>query len=505
MNRALKIPIVFVLGLGLTLALLWLLGITTSSPTARAADLLHPAAAPGDVYCVTPESGSYVGCTQVFTNVQAAVDAASGGETIKVATGVYTDISAREGVTQVVYISKTVTIQGGYTTTNWTTPFPITQPTTLDAQGQGRVFYITGAVSPTLEGLRITGGDATGLGGESGSGFDAGGGIYILNAVATLRDNLISTNTAFYGGGLYLRGSSSALNGNSLTANTARGGGGLYMESSYATLYNNTMFSNTANGGGLRLARSQARLNRNFIASNTAPELGGGLYVDHQSNITLSQNAIISNSAGGCGGGLFLCEGQAALDSDLILSNVSHSSGGGLCIVQNYTATLTNVVVANNQIVGNSTDASGAGIYNFASLSRFLHATISSNTGGNGDGVYVDYDSYVALTNTILVSQTVGITATAGNTATLNGVLWYGNGANIGGAGTVTVTHEITGDPTFAPDGYHLTIRSAAIDQGVDAGVTTDIDSEPRPQGPAPDLGADEISLRYVYLPLVLR
>jgi len=35
--------------------------------------------------------------------------------------------------------------------------------------------------------------------------------------------------------------------------------------------------------------------------------------------------------------------------------------------------------------------------------------------------------------------------------------------------------------------------------------VTTDIDGEHRPQSPAPDLGADEISLRYVYLPLVLR
>ena len=76
-----------------------------------------------------------------------------------------------------------------------------------------------------------------------------------------------------------------------------------------------------------------------------------------------------------------------------------------------------------------------------------------------------------------------------------------------GGDGFITVTREITGDPAFAPDGYHLTAGSAAIDQGIDAGVTTDIDNQPRPQGIAPDLGADEYWLpdKRVYLPLVLR
>jgi uncharacterized repeat protein (TIGR01451 family) len=96
------------------------------------------------------------------------------------------------------------------------------------------------------------------------------------------------------------------------------------------------------------------------------------------------------------------------------------------------------------------------------------------------------------MTNSILVSQTVGITVTAGSTATLNGALWFGNGANTGGAGDITVNHEITGDLAFAPDGYHLTAASAAIDQGVDAGVTTDIDGDPRPIGAGYDLGADE-------------
>jgi hypothetical protein len=43
------------------------------------------------------------------------VDAASSGDEIRVATGTYTDIHQRAGITQVVYITKTVTVRGGYT------------------------------------------------------------------------------------------------------------------------------------------------------------------------------------------------------------------------------------------------------------------------------------------------------------------------------------------------------------------------------------------------------
>jgi hypothetical protein len=113
------------------------------------------------------------------------------------------------------------------------------------------------------------------------------------------------------------------------------------------------------------------------------------------------------------------------------------------------------------------------------------------------------------MTDSILVDHGVGITATAGtmgmtNTATLDGVLWYGNGTNTGGGGVIHVTNATTGDPAFAPDGYHLRPFSAAIDQGVGPGGVPDIDGDIRPIGPAVDLGADEAP-RWIFLPLVMR
>ncbi len=103
-------------GMGLMLALVWLLSSLRNAelPVAYAAEL-H--------VCLG-------GCP--YASIQAAIDAASDGDVVKVAAGTYTGVNVRPRnditttgvVTQMVYVSKTITIQGGYTTTNWTTSGP---------------------------------------------------------------------------------------------------------------------------------------------------------------------------------------------------------------------------------------------------------------------------------------------------------------------------------------------------------------------------------------------
>ena len=469
--RTKQLFISLTLGLGLTLALLWLLGGVTL-PVAHAAPSQCPNQRPllqaGDVITVCLGGG----CD--YASIQAAVDAADSGDEILVAAGVYTDIHQRDTITQVVYISKTVTIRGGYNA-DFSAWDPDTYSTTLDAQGQGRVLYIAGAISPAIEGLRITGGNAEGLG---GFGTHDGGGVYIITATATLNNNWVFSNTTrYWGGGLALWESDATLSGNIISGNKAKeeGGGGLFLVFSAATISGNIITANTTTGygGGLYLGGSPAVLSGNIVTANAAGR-GGGLYVDYYSYATLSGNTVISNTAD-LGGGLYL------LASD---------------------PTLINNAVANNQA-----NDRGSGLYIEISTPRLLHTTIARNTGGDGSGVYVTDDgllySTVALTNTILVSHTVGITVTGGNTVTVNGVLWYGTPITVSQAATATVTvqNQREGNPAFAADGYHLTGASAAINQGVNAGVATDIDGQTRDA--IPDLGADE---HYkIYLPLIMR
>jgi len=419
-----------VFGLGLALALLWLLGGFTTPATAAPA--CRPLQAPGDVITVCLSGG----CD--YTTIQDAVDASTGGEIIEVATGVYTGVQARGGMTQVVYLTKTLTIRGGFAPdfSNWD---PESYPTVLEAQRQGRVFYIAGDASPVIEGLRIVNGDA-----EASGGASYGGGILAIGGsgpslTVTLRYNHIVSNCA-----------------------TSSGSGG--------------------HGGGLSFIFSNVILEGNHVEYNETDGSGGGLRME-QANGHLRDNIIRRNRA---------------------------ASGGGIYLTNLASARMTNTVIADNEV-----SYGGAGMVVAGAYARMVHTTLARNSGADGSGVYVVIGGLhstgnVSMTNSIVVSHTVGITVAPGhimigqNKALLDGVLWYTNGQNTGGAGIITLTHEYTGNPAFLADGYHIGLGSAAIDQGVDAGVTTDVDGDARPIGPLPDIGADEAWL-WVFLPVVLK
>jgi len=343
--------------------------------------------AQGEGILYVAPGGDCGGGSPCYAHPQGAVDAADASDIIKVAVGTYTDVNSYGGLAQVVYIPKSVSLRGGYTIDNWDTPDPGANPTILDARGQGRVLYITGDISSTIEGLRIVSGNASGLGGGL-LGGDAGGGVYIINAMATLKGCQILSSTAAYGGGLYLAHGVSALRGN-----TVRG--------------------------------------------NMASDVGGGLFLSY-SEATLSNNMVVDNHA---------------------------------------------------QI--------GSGLYVEGSSSHLLHTTLAHRTSDGGSAVYVGDHSAVAMTNTVVTSHAVGVTAVASGVAMLEGTLWYGNGQDVGGAGTVlTGTVNVHGDPAFVAPGtgdYHVASDSAALDVGVDAGIVEDIDGEARPLCGGYDIGADEL------------
>ena len=427
-----------------------------------------------------------------YPTIQAAVDAAQPGDLVKVA-GTCTTINTYDGLAQVIYLDKNLTIQGGYTTTNWTTPDPAAHPTTLDAQNAGRVLYITGDISPTIQGLRITGGNAQGLGGHIG-GDDSGGSIYIQTAQAVITDNMVFSNTAVLGGGLYLNTSAATITGNAITSNTTQdSGGGLYLYwSNGATLHRNTIAANLADfGGGVFLHHSAATLGENTISNNLARKDSGGVAVG-SSSATLRANVISGNQANHTAGGLSLyaCYG-ARLEGNVIVANTAGHNAGGLQL------DASDVMLVNNAVVKNQAGAAGSGVYVQAATVRMAHTTVARNSGGDGSGLHVvaSHPNYstVALTNTIIAGHRVGVTVTAGNEAWLNATLWHGNAiTDTGGAGSVNRLNDHHGAPVFAADGYHLGSTSAAIDRGLNAGVTTDIDGQTRPQDSSYDVGADE-------------
>ncbi len=315
----LTLLLTFTLALGLSVALLWLLDGEPFVAQAQGPDGY-------DSYHVA------LSCTGVptpcFGTIQAAVDAADDpDDVVKVASGTYTRVNDYE----VVYVSKTVTIRGGYTSTNWTTSYPITQPTTLDAQGQGHVIYIMGDISPTVEGLRITGGEKGGLyfyspndGGQitlisntfvantDASSYGGGAELDTImipgsgpGTTAILIGNTFMTNTASsQGGALWSTVHSITLVGNSFVANSSGFGGVMYVDAHTIMLISNTFKSNTATstGGALFLRVGDVLMNSNTFVDNTASWGGGAVYAIASYTAVFSRNSFIANTATWWGG-----------------------------------------------------------------------------------------------------------------------------------------------------------------------------------------------------------
>jgi hypothetical protein len=341
----------------------------------------------------------------------------------------------------------------------------------------------------------ITGNGGFDPAGPSGNG-GAGGGIYNVGTL-TLNNSKVSNNTTGNAGGCIFPGCFSS----------GGDGGGIY-NFGILTLNNSTVSDNTTGKG----------IPGSFGHPGSPDGFGGGIF--NLGTLTLNNSTVSDNttgnrfppdpfgSSGGAGGGIVNAR-VLILNNSILSRNTASGVGGGLAL---FGLSGSNVTMVNTVILENRAGDTGSGIYIRGGQSHLLHTTIAGNSGRDGSGLYVTNQSFnypystVVLTNTILVSQTVGVHATPANTVILDGVLWFGNGTNTGGAGTIIVTNEHIGNPAFAADGYHLTSASAAIDIGVSTTVATDIDYDPR--FGMPDLGADELitfAVRRTYLPVILR
>jgi uncharacterized repeat protein (TIGR01451 family) len=263
-----------------------------------------------------------------YVDLQTAVDAAPEGATLRVA-GTCSGVERRGGTVQTLYLTKTVTIQGGYDVMDGLAgpPDPTIYTTTLHAGGQGGVVLITGDVSPTLEGLHITGGAPI--------TDSVGGGIHVVTATATISGCRVYSNTAeSSGGGVYLENSDSTLINNVISDNDASlNGGGIYLQDSDADLINNAIQANAAgeDGGGLYVSGHSPELTNTILAANQANR-GGGVYVEDAAGLDMVHTTIVGNVAGDpedAGAGVHVYQGS---QGSVVLTNtiVADHNGYGV-------------------------------------------------------------------------------------------------------------------------------------------------------------------------------
>ncbi len=189
-----------------------------------------------------------------FRTIQHALNRSFNSDTVIVESGTYSE--------NIVIEDKSIVLTSNFTFSGDEVDI---QNTIIDGGSVGSVLYLENCGSAMeIAGFTI------------GNGFsDYGAGLYCSYSPVTIRDNIISQNSAFSdGGGLYLSQSEAVIIHNIIDGNTAQVyGGGIECEDSDATIHNNVIYGNSAysRGGGLSVNGSNPELTNNILWENAAP------------------------------------------------------------------------------------------------------------------------------------------------------------------------------------------------------------------------------------------
>jgi len=251
-----------------------------------------------------------------YPTIQAAIDAASPGAEILVASGTYFEnLSIAKAIT--------LTSESGPATT------------TLDGGRLGRVIFARGTGTEWVDIVGFTITNGLDLGSMNVPAPGVGSGVYLESlAGATLRDNVIRDNVgcagvgvstldvtvavvhnqilrnvqdtscgAADGAGILVRGGAlgpSLIASNTISGNVARGdGAGIKVESATVVIRANDIRDNAASsGGGIAFDLSDGIVSDNLLVGNSA-EVGGAMRVvpidDHE--VLVAGNTLLDNRA----------------------------------------------------------------------------------------------------------------------------------------------------------------------------------------------------------------
>lgn len=196
--------------------------------------------------------------------------------------------------------------------------------------------------------------------------------------------------------------------------------------------------------------------------------------------------------------------GNLAITNSQFIANIAGNNGGA---IDWFNGPGTNGRIVDSLFARNSSGGGAALRLDGGGALAILFTTVADSSLNSGTAIAVSSGT-VGITDSIIFNFAVGISQTGG-TVREDYNLFFGNTNDR--LGTITIgSHSFDLNPAFinpATDNYHLGPLSAAIDQGVDAGVYVDFDGDTRPIGAGFDIGFDERNAAAfkLYLPLIMR
>ena len=269
-----------------------------------------------------------------YSGIQAAVNAANSGDTIKVAAGTYSGFSVPGTNPNTTSVTLTGAVAGN---------------TVIDEHGGTNIaVFITGDGSVKLGGVTITG--ALGQ-----------GGIDNLGGTLTLNNSVVTANNDPFGvgGGGITNGGTLTLNNSTVTRNTTDNSGGGISNQGTVTLNSSTVSNNTGVGGGGISNQGTVTLNNSTVSSNVAFDSSGGGIGTAGGTVTLNSSTVSNNTAAGVGGGILASFGTLTLNKSQVTGNTADSGGGGGIWTYNGGTLANSTVTGNTQPLTQASTTTG--------------------------------------------------------------------------------------------------------------------------------------------------
>jgi hypothetical protein len=323
-------------------------------------------------------------CLSPRKDLQAAIDAAKPGSTLRLCAG-------RRVLTSTVVIDKDMTLRGDGA-----------GKTILDGDGAVRVLRIGVIATVTLRDLTVTGGRADGPDAD-----DKRGGGIVNEGQLTLLAARVTGSSADLGGGISSNnvltlGAGSVVGGEAEdTANSASiGGGGIFIDEN-----------------GTLTMKSGSR-----VVGNVTPNDGGG--IASFGDVTLEANSrVTGNEAGDAGGGinnsgtLTLEDGSVVGGDSPGLGNVG-GAGGGI------SGSGTTTLKSGSRVSGNTATFDGGGIFNVGTLTLEATSRVSGNQAPENktSGIFNTDPGAVTLEFGALVCENVPLSLQCSLTGGITGI-----------------------------------------------------------------------------------
>lgn len=378
---------------------------------------------------------------------------------------------------------------------------------------------------------------------SSAIGVDKGGGAIYNKGHLEMTNCTVRNNSTNANGGAILNNMGTFnIQNSTFTANSAGAyGGAIYNISSSNSLdlkhiFNSIFENNTAgaSGGAIYIngynvqnpdGSGSVYIKDTRISNNQAVS-GGGISISDEFGLVLSNagmNLVNSEISGnialsGHGGGLYFSNhsssSQTNIENSTISGNEAFLHGGGIYIANDTHSTITlfNTTITDNaadRLGGQENNGNGGGFYNASDSTLYLRNSIVAGNHDLTSAMFAlrirDCVGSVELYYSLLgISQLSFCDISSGSTGQL--------------VGTSTPIDALLGD---LMEGNTVTrfhtplVNSPAIDSADPAGcfgagannrlLVVDQNYEPRPFGPACDMGAKEYIIYPIFLPTILR